>query len=203
MLKENMAANFDHRFPVTEEILLGTLLDPRLQNLESDSRLTKRNTTKFDFLKSAVLKIVPNVNVGSSLAKSANEVKSKSSKRSLLSKLLEKHAYEPRSTCQNIIADKIDEEIHKYFLTVVPKNEIDDFDLMEFWRNIATSLPFLAEVVKKYYCIPITSTSSEREFSSAGLLITAKRSCLSPLVVEKTLFLHDNYQIIKNAIVEV
>lgn len=200
MLKENMAENLDYRFPITEEILLAAILDPRLQNLEKlISELRKRGTTKSDYLKAALIKIAPNVNIETSHEKSS-EVKSKNVKRSLIHQLIEKHAYDSPTKKEDSLSDKIDEKIHKYFLTTVPKDEIDHFDPMNFWKNHSSSLPFLAELTKKIFCIPVTSTSSERAFSSAGLLLTAKRSCLNPFVVEKTLFIHDNYGLIKKTI---
>ncbi|KYQ53514.1 hypothetical protein ALC60_00040, partial [Trachymyrmex zeteki] len=45
---------------------------------------------------------------------------------------------------------------------------------------------------------PITSSASERAFSSAGLLITAKRSALKPSKSNKILFIHDNFKLIKD-----
>ena len=91
----------------------------------------------------------------------------------------------------------MDEQIHKYVLTVVPKNEIDDFNILSFSKNQKSSLCLLGELVKKFLCIPVTSTSSERAFSYAGILISAKHSCVGPNVVEKTLFVHDNYDLVK------
>lgn len=73
----------------------------------------------------------------------------------------------------------------------------DEFNVLSFWKDNKSSLPLLGELVKKYLCIPVTSTSSERAFSYAGILLSAKRSSLSPYVVEKTLFIHDNYDIVK------
>ena len=59
-LKEKMLSRVDYRFPITDEILIGTLLDPRLQNLPRlQSELEKRNLTKFQFLKNEIMKILP------------------------------------------------------------------------------------------------------------------------------------------------
>lgn len=212
-LKEKMLEKLDYRFPITDEILIATLLDPRLQNLPRlYSELEKRNTTKFEFLKKEILKIAPTSQASnspeqtiSSMSNNTSDLpnepqssrsETKKKKPSFLSKLIEKHAYESsvKPTSQD---SKVDDEIHKYFLTMISKDEIDDFDLLSFWRNNKTSLPLLGELVKKICCIPITSTSSERAFSYAGILISAKRSSLGPYVVEKTLFIHDNYDLVK------
>lgn len=51
-LKEEMLEKLDERFPITEEMLIATLLDPRLQNLPRLlENLNKRGTTKFDIIK--------------------------------------------------------------------------------------------------------------------------------------------------------
>lgn len=60
------------------------------------------------------------------------------------------------------------------------------------------SLPNLYKLVCSIYAVPITSSASERAFSSAGLLITAKRSALKPSKANKILFIHDNFKLIKN-----
>lgn len=209
-LKEKMLEKLDYRFPITDEILIGTLLDPRLQNLPRlHEELDKRNTTKFEFLKSEISKIAPisqtsnsSEQLGSMPNPNLPEVSQSSTKRkkpSILANLIKKHAYEANEsnnepTNQN---SKVDEEIHKYFLTIIPKNDIEDFNILTFSRNHKTSLPLLSELVKKFLCIPVTSTSSERAFSYAGILISAKRSSLGPYVVEKTLFIHDNYDLVK------
>lgn len=221
-LKEKMLNRLDYRFPITDEILIGTLLDPRLQNLPRlQSELDKRNVTKLEFLKNEITKILPRPTTQNSnpagqsessstvadepqsstvASKSPKKSKSKSKKKetSLLSKLIKKHAYEYEANKDSTNHDlKVNEEIHKYFLTVIPHDEIDDFKILSFWKDNKRSLPLLCELVKKYLCIPVTSTSSERAFSYAGILISAKRSSLSPYVVEKTLFIHDNYDVVK------
>lgn len=205
-LKRKMLVKLDYRFPITQEILVATLLDPRLQNLPKLlSELQKRGVSKFEFLKEECSKIVSAGHVPD--VSNAQEVttpkpsKNPKDKRSTMVKLIEKHAYgstESESSSQE--SQRIDEEIHKYFLTVVPKNNIERFDILKFWSNHCKSLPHLTELVKKYLCIPVTSTSSERAFSYAGLIINAKRSSLGPNVVEKTLFIHDNYSLVKKTI---
>lgn len=48
------------RLPITEEILMVTILDPRLANLPIVAReLDKVGMSKFDFVKSQLLKLLP------------------------------------------------------------------------------------------------------------------------------------------------
>jgi hypothetical protein len=55
-----------------------------------------------------------------------------------------------------------------------------DFDALEWWKTRASKYPLIVALAKKYLGIPATSVSSERCFSTAGNIVTAKRSCLSP-----------------------
>lgn len=200
-LKEKLLAQLDYRFPITKEILIGALLDPRLHHLPRlQAELSKRNTTKFEFLKEEILKIVENVNTKPNSPKGQPSAAKKKKLPSMLEKLIDKHAYESTSPTTTNQDHKIDEEIHKYFLTIIPRESVEDFNVLAFWKDHRNSLPLMCELVKKFLCIPVTSTSSERAFSYAGILISAKRSCLGPFVVEKTLFIHDNYDLVKKTI---
>ena len=57
--------------------------------------------------------------------------------------------------------------------------------------------PLFARLAKQYLCVPGTSVASERVFSIAGDIVTAKRSCLTPDHVNELLFLHKNLTITK------
>lgn len=203
-LKKNMAEKIDLRFPITDEILIAAILDPRLSNLPIVAReLDRVGMSKFEFVKSQLLKLPPiSEESPEPSVLPQPEIQSKSKKPpSLLSTLIEKHAYS-QSTTVNFGEDDraLEEEIHKYFITQIGKEDIENFDILQFWKNNSKSLPKLARLAKKILCIPATSVSSERAFSYAGILISAKRSSLGPSVIDKTLFLHDNYSLIKRTV---
>ena len=65
-------------------------------------------------------------------------------------------------------------------------------DPLKWWRLYHHSFPHLADAAQKYLAIVATSTTSERLFSTAGNIITAKRSALSTENVNKLVFLHEN-----------
>lgn len=160
--------------------------------------------SKFEFVKSQLLKLPPISEESTELSvlpQPEIQSKAKSQLPSLLSTLIEKHAYTQSSTV-NLGEDEraVEEEIHKYFITQIAKEDVESFDILLFWKNHRTSLPKLARLAKKILCIPATSVSSERTFSYAGILVSAKRSSLGPSVIDKTLFLHDNYSLIKRTV---
>ncbi|XP_072568141.1 E3 SUMO-protein ligase ZBED1-like isoform X2 [Paramormyrops kingsleyae] len=63
---------------------------------------------------------------------------------------------------------------------------------LDWWKQHQNEYPLLSHLAKRYLCIPGTSVSSERVFSTAGDIITAQRSALSPKHVDQILFLSKN-----------
>ena len=49
-----------------------------------------------------------------------------------------------------------------------------------WWRNNELRFPSLAQLARRYLCVPATSVSTERIFLIAGLVINNKRSSLTP-----------------------
>ena len=88
--------------------------------------------------------------------------------------------------------EKIEEEMQMYMSMpqVSPQT-----DVLAWWQMNAAKLPMIARVVKQILCVPVTSTPSERAFSKAGNLITAKRALLKPEKVDMVLFLNKNYNL--------
>ncbi|KAH7958664.1 hypothetical protein HPB49_004079 [Dermacentor silvarum] len=67
-----------------------------------------------------------------------------------------------------------------------------NLDALKWWKDNESKFPLVAELAKKYMCIPASSASSERVFLTAGNIITAKRSCLLPENVSCLVFLYQN-----------
>ena len=70
-------------------------------------------------------------------------------------------------------------------------------DPLGYWKINRFKYPNLIKLVKKYLCIPATSTESERTFSNLNNLLTKKRLCMKGETVNAQLFLKDKLQ--KNA----
>ena len=86
-------------------------------------------------------------------------------------------------------AARIDLEMSRY----VSAPEIGlDADPLQWWSMHATIYPSLAKLARKYLCVCGTSSASERLFSVAGNIVTAKRSLLKPHKVDMLVFLAKN-----------
>jgi hypothetical protein len=66
-------------------------------------------------------------------------------------------------------------------------------DILKFWEENKLKFPLLFELSCKYLCISATSCASERVFSKAGEIVSAKRSKLKPKHVNNLIFLNKNY----------
>ena len=56
----------------------------------------------------------------------------------------------------------------------------------------------MAELARKWLCIPVSSTASERTFSNSGLIVTKLRTRLEPDRVEQMLYIRQNYDKVKS-----
>ncbi|CAF1396390.1 unnamed protein product [Rotaria sordida] len=59
---------------------------------------------------------------------------------------------------------------------------------LPFWRDHQNKFPGLALLARRLFSIPVTSAGVERQFSSAGLTISQRRSSLDPDTVNDVLF---------------
>lgn len=60
---------------------------------------------------------------------------------------------------------------------------------LEWWRERASAYPLLSVVARKWLAVPASSAASERVFSSAGLTVSKKRTCLKADRVSTLVFL--------------
>ena len=83
-------------------------------------------------------------------------------------------------------ADDHDDEFGEYMK--IQKVE-SNTKVLEWWLSNSTKFPRLSKLAARYMCIPATSVPSERVFSTAGNIINAKRSNLTPENVNMLVFL--------------
>ncbi|XP_050310839.1 uncharacterized protein LOC126746577 [Anthonomus grandis grandis] len=69
-------------------------------------------------------------------------------------------------------------------------NAPEDTDSLTIWKFSGQDLHPLGELAKQYFCIPATSV--ERTFSTAGQIVSDRRSRLNPTNVNMLTFLHKN-----------
>jgi hypothetical protein len=86
-------------------------------------------------------------------------------------------------------------EISSYLAMVRPKRS--DVDILKWWKENEQVLPLLSREARKFLCIPASSTSSERMFSAAGNIVTAKRYNLDPKTTQRLLFCQQNWKALK------
>ncbi|XP_048040485.1 E3 SUMO-protein ligase ZBED1-like [Megalobrama amblycephala] len=80
-------------------------------------------------------------------------------------------------------------ELEAYLLTC---NIDSEDDPLIWWRQNSNVYPQLSVLVKKYLCIPATSSPSEQLFSTGGNIVTCHRASLKPEHVDRLVFLARN-----------
>lgn len=66
-------------------------------------------------------------------------------------------------------------------------------DPLVFWKHNRAKYPYLATLAKLHLCAQPTSVTSERVFSMAGDVTIAARSCIDHGLVDKMIYLRENY----------
>ena len=62
---------------------------------------------------------------------------------------------------------------------------------LDWWRMNAGLFPALSVIARRTLCIPATSAPSERLFSSAGSVVSPKRTKLDPHLAADMILLHE------------
>lgn len=70
---------------------------------------------------------------------------------------------------------------------------IESCSSLQWWSHHRSRYPSLVPVVRMLFGVPATSVPSERLFSKAGLVISDRRSRLSPLHAEQQCFMSCNW----------
>ena len=104
--------------------------------------------------------------------------------------------------CNDIIGEKSDYESSTDSVEYVvdsyikEQNQSRASDPLSYWKERECTWPILASIGRRYLSAPPSSVASERLFSSAGQISTAKRNRLAPVNVERLLFLHENLRLL-------
>lgn len=77
--------------------------------------------------------------------------------------------------------ESVDAEVKRYLNHPKLLNEVNE---LKWWYTQRSNYPRVYLAARDYLAIPGTSTASERQFSSAGLVVTKQRSSMSPRTLE-------------------
>ena len=84
-----------------------------------------------------------------------------------------------------------DEEVTKY-TRMTYSHATSGFNPLQWWGQHSGELPILAGVSCTIYCIPATSSESERHFSKHKSVLTARRATLAASAVEALVVVSSN-----------
>jgi hypothetical protein len=94
--------------------------------------------------------------------------------------------------------DGIEQEVSNY-LTFKHHGDYSD-EPLKFWAHHDTMFPTLSQVARLYLGMSASSVPVECLFSTAGLICNTKRSSISPEKLNRIIFLHDNFEYVKDVI---
>ena len=84
--------------------------------------------------------------------------------------------------------------MHQYELLPYAPSFVDQ---LERWKNHQEQFPLLSHLVRIVFTVPAASSKSERVFSAAGNVVTAKRASLNPEKVEDLVIVKCNLSLLK------
>lgn len=199
MLKGNMMSNFNHRFPLSDIVILASLLDPRFQNLlDIKNYLHSLKCGAVDFLVKCVKDI--GTDCISSFPNSTPSCSSSSKRETYVEELAEKHS--TLASVAQTSTSQTDLERECYLLLSM-SNKIKVTNVLTFWKDHSKLMPILTNLATQVYGIPATSTPSERNFSVAGLILNQRRTQINPDNLDKVLFMHNNYDFVKHRVSQI
>ncbi|XP_004207371.1 E3 SUMO-protein ligase ZBED1-like [Hydra vulgaris] len=202
-MKEKIHEYLQHRYDDLQLRFLlntATYLDPRFKNsfvsLKDDVKQSLLNEVKK--MGNEKEGIASRVSGGLSSKEVRPSKKSKNHLKFLLSTIQgeKKEKGEPASSSQAPLSasDKINGEFLLY--DQMPEVSAED-DPLVWWKTNMGTLPQLSEFARKYLCIAASSCSSKRVFSTAGYIVSPRRSRLSQEHVDMLVFLSENLEMAK------
>lgn len=154
-----------------KNLLMATMLDPRYKSSVCDS--AGQNIFKGFVLQEADMQI-------------PSTLSNKTAKSSCASSLQITSIWELSEEASPTEEDnKIELQLQKYLLV----RKLDRSGCpFQWWRSNKREFPLLYSLAQKYLSAPATSVSSERLFSSAGLIYSDRRKSLKPIKAQQLLF---------------
>lgn len=170
------------RFSITDEMIIGTMLDPIFQDCDFIQKyLDQRNQSRSSFLRMMFNKYVGN---------ESNSVQDTApiQKRSFLQNLAKKYS-------RNFSLSSLEDEIER-FSTI---HNYKDDDLLSWWSFVGRhQFPHLAKLARIILQLSATSATVERLNSIAGATLSKYRLHMNHIKAEKIMFVFYNYPHVTN-----
>ena len=197
--KQELASNLKDSIstrmrPFSEMEILGALLDPEMKSI-SEVRNEVPGANAADFLFDAILTHAPVFGTDDPDDSDDVTVTSEPPPKQQRSSLIAKYAN------LETPSESLSNEVNRYLARQVTLCDSSDGTeardrVLQWWFENAKSYPSLARLAQIVLSIPATSAEPERRFSSAGNALREKRCSMNPTTMSKTLFIHDNKDII-------
>ena len=96
---------------------------------------------------------------------------------------------------QNEELTQLELEMKKYeALPKVPK----DTDVLKWWYSQSAELPIMYKIARHYLGVPVSSSGSERTFSTSGRIDTPQRRRLSPKHIEQLTIMKESRRVVES-----
>ena len=204
-ISEKLVEGLDARFPnsdiETPEYVMCHFLDPRYKG----SVINFADPEKYELIKvTAVQAIIDMKKRDGSESPTSNEIssptllESEEDEQEDVWEQANKNLYGKQQKRQNSKDDSFKEAQNEVTLYVEEGCVHKDSNILQYWNNQQNKFPYLTRLARKMLCIPASSSTSERVFSTAGNILTERRTCLSIDNIEMLVFIKENMKEMKN-----
>ncbi|XP_065674180.1 zinc finger BED domain-containing protein 4-like [Hydra vulgaris] len=204
-ISEKLVEGLDARFPnsgiETPEYVMCHFLDPRYKG----SVINFADPEKYELIKvTAVQAIIDMKKRDGSESPTSNEIssptllESEEDEQEDVWEQANKKLYGKQQKRQNSKDDSFKEAQNEETLYVEEGCVHKDSNILQYWNNQQNKFPYLTRLARKMLCIPASSSTSERVFSTAGNILTERRTCLSIDNIEMLVFMKENMKEMNN-----
>jgi hypothetical protein len=104
---------------------------------------------------------------------------------------------QPVSQASSVELTAIEKELEIWNQVIQgPKNREINIDILGFWKKTEPSLPLLSWLARRVFCIPASSSASERAFSTGGKVVSPSRTLLNAEMAEDLIWLKKNFDVL-------
>ena len=93
---------------------------------------------------------------------------------------------------ENVELSQLEIEMQKY--EALPK-VAKDVDVLKWWYSQSAVLPTMYKIARHYLGVPVSSSGSERTFSTSGRIDTPQRRSLTPKHIEQLTVMKESRQV--------